>query len=368
VDRRLDSLPYRSYLGVLPTEPGASLSDAVNVAARDVLLALHPSCAGLVTDAFDARYPRGAAGVASRLGQVAARAMLRARAQDGAYAGTRHPASDVPGAWRPTADDEPAEAPQWGRVTPFSFGSASTFRPPLPARLGGYADLLSSFVYAQQVNHVKALGAADSTVRGPDQTEAAWFWAHDLDGTVKIPGHLLQLAAGMAPEGSLLAEARLFALLSFALADAAVAAWDSKYEAPVSLWRPETAIRLADTDGNACTQPARGWRPLSADRQRRSFSPSSPSYVCGHAAMAGAWAAVLKDYFGTDRRGFTAGTEDPHLPAGTTRTFASFHEAATEIARSRIYLGVHFEFDGEVGLDLGGAVGRHVVRTQFYRR
>ena len=77
---------------------------------------------------------------------------------------------------------------------------------------------------------------------------------------------------------------------------------------------------------------------------------------------------MLKDYFGTDRRGFTAGTDDPHLPAGTTRTFSSFSEAAAEIARSRIYLGRALRVRRGGGLDLGGAVGRHVVRTQFYRR
>jgi hypothetical protein len=367
VDRRLDSLPYRSYLGVLPTEPGASLADAINVAARDVLLALHPACGGLIGAAFDARYPAGAAGITSRLGQSAARAMLRVRAQDGAYAGTRHPVRDLPGAWRPTQADA-AATPQWGRVVPFSFEVASTFRPPPPARLPGYADLLGSFVYAQQVNEVRALGAADSSVRGPDQTEAAWFWAHDVDGTVKAPGHLLRIAAGLAPEAGALGEARLFALLSFALADATVAAWDSKYEASVSLWRPETAIRLADTDGNPCTEAAPGWRPLSADLQGRSVSPPSPSYVCGHSALAGAWAAVLREYFGSDRRAFTAATDDPHLPPGTIRSFASFSEAASESARSRVHLGVHFDLDTECGLALGEAVGSHVVRTQFYRR
>jgi hypothetical protein len=84
--------------------------------------------------------------------------------------------------------------------------------------------------------------------------------------------------------------------------------------------------------------------------------------------MAGAWAAVLAEFFGTDRRTFVAGTEDPHLPPGTVRTFSSFSDAAAECARSRVYLGVHFDVDGEAGLELGAAVGRHVLRTQFYRR
>jgi membrane-associated phospholipid phosphatase len=368
VDRRLDWLPYRSYLGVLPTERGASVPDAINVAARDLLLALHPACTPAIIAAFHACYPHRPAGVTSRLGQAAARAMLRARAQDGAYAGTRHPARDLPGAWRPTDPEASAATPQWGRVIPFSFGSPSTFRPPPPARMSGYEELLGSFVYAQQVNEVKAVGGADATARGAEQTEIAWFWAHDLDGTVKAPGHLLRLAAGLSPIGGLLSEARLFALLSFALADAAVAAWDAKYEAPVSLWRPETAIRLAGQDGNPYTEVAPNWRPLSADLGRRGYTPPSPSYVCGHATLAGAWAAVLAEYFGTDRHGFTSDTDDPHLPAGTSRTFASFTDAAAECARSRVYLGVHFGFDTEAGLELGTAVGRHVVRTQFYRR
>lgn len=368
VDRVLDCLPYRSYLGVLPTRPGANVDDAIDVAARDLLLALHPQCAPLIREAFAARHPDGPETVRSRLGQAAARAMLRVRAQDGAYAGTLHAARDVPGAWRPTEPDTAAMTPWWGRVSPFSFGAPSTFRPPPPARLADYPELLGSFVYAQQVNEVRALGAADASERGPEQTEIAWFWAHDAEGTVKTPGHLLGLAAELAPPASLLADARLFGLLAFALADAVVAAWDSKFEAGVSLWRPQSAIRLADTDGNAYTEPAPDWRPLAVTGKDGDGTPPSPSHVSGHAALAGAWAAVLRDFFGGDRRPFTAGTRDPHLPSGTVRRFASFTEAATECARSRVFLGVNMDLDTEAGLELGGAVGRHVVRTQFYRR
>lgn len=373
VDRRLDALPYRSYLGILPTEPGASVTDSIDVAARDLLLALHPAGAPLIRAAFAGRRS-GSPVRSAKLGGAAARAMLRLRAQDGAYLTARRRFPDVPGAWRPTGAGTGAEAgtradaAQWGRVTPFSFGVPSTFRPPPPARLPDYAHLLGSFVYAQQVKEVAAVGAAEAATRDANQTEIAWFWANDLDGTGSITGHLLCLAAGLAPPAGLLADARLFALLSFALADAAVAAWDSKYEAPVSLWRPQTAINLADLDGNPCTVAAPRWRPLSADLSGRVFSPPSPSHVCGHAALAGAWAAVLRDHFGTDRRAFTAGTPDPHLPAGTTRTFTGFGEAAAECARSRVYLGVHFPFDADGGLDLGAVVGQHVLRSQFYRR
>ena len=370
VDRGLDGLPYRSYLGVLPTTRNASVADAVNVAARDVLRALHPSCQSIIDGAFAARYsnrpvrrgggspdpddPTGggpaAAPVTSQLGAAAAAAMLRSRDHDGSQPG-RCPADidpDQPGAWRLTSPDTDPVTPFWGRVTPFSFSSGSVFRPPLPARLPTYAELLTSVVYAQQVNESAALGAADSTVRSAEQTEIAWFWAHDLDGTVKAPGHLLRITATLPLQGTLLAEARLFALLSVALADALIAAWDSKYDTPVSLWRPESAIRLAGTDGNPATQAIPGWSPLSCDVTGSRFTPASPAYVCSHAALAGAWSTVLREYYGTDRRTLMAATEDPHLPPGTVRTFGSFSEAAAESARSRLYLGVHFEFEGSV--------------------
>jgi hypothetical protein len=150
---------------------------------------------------------------------------------------------------------------------------------------------------------------------------------------------------------------KLFAAVSLALGDAAIAAWDAKYQTPIDLWRPESAIRLAADDGNAQTVADPSWRPLSADTAEVNFSPPFPAYVSGHATFGGAWAAAMKAYFGTDSIGFTAETEDPHAvdSAGNylTRSFTSFSQAGLEDARSRIYLGVHYSWDGDYGYATG---------------
>ncbi len=368
VDRRLDSPLYLSYLGRLPAQRGASVEDGVNVAARDILLALHPDLAAVVNAAFNARYPgSNPAKVVSPLGKAAARAMLRARAHDGAEDTTPYRLDGVPGSWRPTTAGTSAATPNWGRVTPFGSTSGSIFRPPLPAGFANYADLLASRAYAEQVNEVKLLGEARSDARTVDQTHAALFWANDLNGTYKPPGHLLHIADGIVPPQSLLDDARLFALTSFALADAMITAWDSKYDTPIDLWRPETAIQLADTDGNPDTTALPRWQPLSATVAGVHFSPPFPAYISGHATIAGAWAEILRLYVGTDNKQFTATSEDPNLPGGfTVRTFSSFSQAAIENARSRIYLGVHFQFDADHGLAAGKAVAGHIFRTLFY--
>ncbi|MGC5330318.1 vanadium-dependent haloperoxidase [Micromonospora sp. DT62] len=128
---------------------------------------------------------------------------------------------------------------------------------------------------------------------------------------------------------------------------------------PIDLWRPESAIHHADTDGRPGTRPDPSWRPLSQNRAGQSFSPPFPAYVSGHATFAGAWAGVMRAYFGTDAVPFTATTEDPHA-VGAPRSFGSFTQAAQENARSRVYLGVHYQFDAEGGLAAGYAVGAHV--------
>lgn len=147
------------------------------------------------------------------------------------------------------------------------------------------------------------------------------------------------------------------------MADAAIAAWDRKDDTPIDLWRPETAIALADADNNPATDPDTTWQPLSADRSGVHFSPCWPAWISGHAALSGAWAGVMRTEFG-DRVSFTATTKDPHA-VGVTRRFSSFTAAATENARSRIYLGVHYQFDADDGLATGLSIGDHIGHTQL---
>ena len=138
--------------------------------------------------------------------------------------------------------------------------------------------MLGSVEYAAQLAEVRELGEDDSGVRTPEQTEIAFFWANDLDGTYKPPGQLFEITKRVSDQkGLTLAEnARLFALVAFAMADAGIFAWDAKYDTRLDLWRPETAIREDATD------PDEGWDPLLAvkpadapDASRRRFRRTS---------------------------------------------------------------------------------------------
>jgi hypothetical protein len=322
------------------------------------------------------------------IGEQSAAVMIAARTGDGSADTTAYVPSTSPGQWRPTGSGA-AATPNWGKVRRFNrYGSpqpppdfnypvdyrangtldlspvsSSSARPQLPGGFASITAMLTSQAYADQVNEVKALGSASSTTRTAEQTQIAWFWANDLNGTYKPPGQLLDITRSVSEQRGLteLQNVTLFASVTIALADAAIAAWDAKYQTPIDLWRPETAIRLAADDGNPQTVADPSWRPLSADTAGVNFSPPFPAYISGHATFGGAWAAAMKAYFGTDSISFTAGTEDPHAVDShgsfLTRSFTSFSQAGLEDARSRIYLGVHYSWDG----DFGYATGQKLV-------
>ncbi|MEU6429472.1 vanadium-dependent haloperoxidase [Microbispora sp. NPDC046973] len=322
------------------------------------------------------------------IGEQAAARMIATRAGDGSTDNTSYVPSTAPGQWRPTGSGA-AATPNWGKLHRFyRYGSpqpapdyrypvdwpangtldlspvsSSSARPQLPGGFSDITSLLSSQAYADQVNEVKSLGGATSTTRTAEQTQIAWFWANDLNGTYKPPGQLLDTTRSVSQQRGLsqLENTKLFSTVSAALADAAIVAWDAKYLTAIDLWRPESAIQLAADDGNAQTTPDASWQPLSADTAGVHFSPPFPAYISGHATFAGAWAASMQEYFGTDSISFTVGTEDPHAVDSSgrflTRSFTSFSQAGQEDARSRIYLGVHYSWDG----DYGYAAGRKLV-------
>ncbi|MFI0805691.1 vanadium-dependent haloperoxidase [Streptomyces echinatus] len=262
-----------------------------------------------------------------------------------------------PGAWLPTSyPDLPdpgcsrasqAAIPEWGRVKPWALTSGSQFRPSTPGQYASYESLLAGPAYAEQVRQVRDLGGAGSTTRTTDQTAAAWFWANDANGTYKPPGQLLDVTARVSRDRGLASyqNARLFALVSVAMADAAIAEWDVKYQTPIDLWRPVSAIRegLKDTT----------WKPLSGT------TPCFPAWASGHSAFGAAWAGIMRQYFKTDDITFTASTDDPKSPV-RTRTFTSFSQAAREEADSRVWLGVHYPWDASDGSALGENVAMWV--------
>lgn len=245
--------------------------------------------------------------------------------------------------------------PQWPRVAPFVMNSPDQFRPAAPPEL-------TSAEYAGAVDEVQRLGGFDSSERTPEQTAIALFWA-DGGGTFTPPGHWNQIAADVAlARGESLAEnARLFALLNIALGDAGIAAWDAKYA--YDLWRPIHAIHGADTDGNAATVADPTWTPLLK-------TPPFPSYTSGHSTFSGAASTVLAAIFGdhvhfaSQADGHNGFTQRPLAESQVARrSFDSFTEAAEEAGRSRIYGGIHFEFDNQAGLLAGRAIGSRVTES-----
>lgn len=341
---------YRQYL-VTEDRPNASTSTAAAVAtaAHDVLVNLFPTRATQFADEQAAQLalvpigPSRTRGVA--WGKAVAATMLAARASDGSSAVVTYTPGTGPGFWRPTPPAfAPALLPQWGDVAPFGVRPIEVFVPKAPPAL-------HTARYAAEVAEVQSLGSATSTTRTADQTEIARFWANGA-GTATPPGHWNQIARVIVAQTGLTVgeEARLFALLNMAMADAAVVSWKAKYE--YSYWRPVTAIREADTDGNPLTIADPSWTPLLV-------TPPFPEYTSGHSTFSGAAAAVLKGFFGTDDIAFTAESDD--VP-GILRSYPSFSAAAAESGMSRIYGGIHFMSANRFGISSGTRVGNSVVK------
>jgi hypothetical protein len=264
-------------------------------------------------------------------GQQVAEEVMAWRSRDGlSTAPSTYTGSTAVGKWRPTPrppttpggpelDGLNGLVPSMATTTPFVIPSPSYFRsvtgPPA----------LASAQYAADVNEVKSVGEATSTTRTPDQTVAARFWA----GTPLAFWHRAAAAASRARRFTLSDNARLFALLSVAAADAVISGWDAKHH--FEFWRPITAIRLADTDGNAATSPQPTWTPLLT-------TPNYSEYDSGHQSGAGSAQYILRRYFGdgTPVEGFSEGLPD------VTRSFPSFKAAADEALWSRVWGGIHF--------------------------
>ena len=343
------SKTYQVYHVDTVAPADASAEAAVAAAAHRVLVELYPK--QKVT--FDAELafslaeiPDGTAedsGVA--LGEFVAEQILDWRSNDGSNTVVAYNPGTQPGEWQPTPTDYAgAVLPQWPSVTPFALTSGSQFRPD-----GTFA--LNSAEYTADFNQVKELGRFDSTTRTAEQTEIAKFWA-DGGGTYTPPGHWNQIAeqTAVSQGNTLLENARLFALLNIGLADAGIAAWDAKYT--YNSWRPITAIRQADTDGNPNTISDPTWKPLIV-------TPPFPEYISGHSTFSGAADAVLTSFFGNNLS-FT--TNSIGL-SGVNRSFNNFTAAASEAGISRIYGGIHFLKANEDGLKTGRDVGSYVVEN-----
>lgn len=334
---------------------GASQQAAINEAAYQILTTLYPAQSGTFTPFYNnamSALPADASKVAGQAwGSSVASQILAGRVGDGSATAGTYTTPAAPGIWQPTPPaNAPALLPNWGNVTPFGVVSGSQFQAPTPPSL-------TSAEYAAAYNEVKELGSATSATRTADQTEIAKFWA-DGGGTITPPGHWNYIAQDVvdAANLSLVQSARTFVALNVAMADAGITAWDTKYA--YDFWRPVTAIRLGDTDGNAGTLEDPTWTPLLT-------TPPFPSYTSGHSTFSGAAAGVLSELFG-DSYAFSTPSYDTTLfPVPVVRNFSSFQEAAEEAGKSRIYGGIHFEFDNVAGLTAGAQIGAYIMENHF---
>ncbi len=338
--------------------PGASPSAAASEAAYTILSATDPSTQPLLNTALAqslAAVPSASASAAGvQVGQEVAQGILAWRANDGSAASVPYVPGTAPGQWRPTPPTyQVAWGPEWGQVNTFAITK------PASAFLAAPPPALNSPQYAKALNQVESLGALHSTSRTPDQTQIGIFWSYDTPamGTPVLRYEEVAQTIALDEHNTLTQNARLFGLVNLAMGDAGIAAWDTKYT--YNRWRPITAIRLADTDGNPATKADPNWTPLGSPGNpgQPSFTPPFPSYVSGHATFGNALFTMLTDFYGTDRLNFTL-TSD--LLPGVTRSYTSFSQASYENAMSRIYLGIHFWFDESAGIKMGREIATNV--------
>jgi hypothetical protein len=333
---------HERYLVPSVAPRSASRAAAASAAAHRALVNLFPASAS----SFDALHaailatipdgPHKRAGII--WGEFVGTVILAARAHDGSDAVVPPPGGSGPGAWVPTPPAFlPYLLPQWGFVVPFGMSSSSQFRPPGPPSL-------DSQQYAEDYEEVKELGAAVGSTRTEDQTEIALFWA-DGAGTETPPGHWNSIAQIIAAgrSNTLEENARLFALLNIAMADAAICSWDAKYT--FDFWRPVTAIAFAEPELN--------WMSFIV-------TPPFPDYTSGHSTFSAAAATVLPLFYGTEDLPFTTGSDS--LPE-VFRSFSTCFDAAEEAAASRIYGGIHFRSASEDGLQAGTSIGGWTVEN-----
>jgi hypothetical protein len=337
---------YEPYLGIIVAPPGASPEAAAIAAAHRTLVTLRPSSAAALDAARAASLaaipdgPEKEAGIL--VGEDAATAVLLLRAGDGWDAVVPYMPGTEPGAWQPTPPAfAPASFVHWGQVTPFGLANGSQFRlPPPPA--------LHTGKYANDYNEVELLGRINSPFRPQDRTDVARFYAAATPVQVWNSGARQVSAA----QGKTLSEnARIFALLAMAMADGSIATFDTKYH--YNFWRPVTAIRNGDLDGNGLTDPDPDWLPLIT-------TPSFPSYPSAHATLSGAARAVLERAFG--KRGHAITLSNPALP-GIVLNYTAWKQITNDIDDARIYGGIHFRFDQEAGSHQGRQVGKYILRN-----
>lgn len=336
---------YARVIAMVPAVPGASPEAAAFAAARHILNQLYPK----QKEKIEAAYAASLKGIAEgpglseglALGEQVAAAVAADRANDGTDAPDTYRPSATPGVYVTTA---PPLFEQYARAKPWLIAKADQFRPGPPPQL-------PSAEYAKEYNEVKALGGTESTARTADQTDAVTFWRNANFGPT-----WQQAARDLATEKKLaLPEcARLFALLNMGLANAYIINWDAKYT--YLMWRPVTAIRNGDKDGNDATERDPAWTPLNT-------TPLHPEYPSQAAFNATVASAILESVFGpVTAIPFTA---TDIADAKRTRQFKSIADMAEEHKNVRVWGGVHFRTGLDVAADMGRKIAAYMIENSL---
>ena len=333
---------HRPYLVQLPADPATSKEAAAAAAAAAVLATIDAKTADemkVALASYLASIPDGAAkseGVT--LGEAVAARVLAARANDGSDAPDDYRPQTTPGVYVPTPI---MRGPMWPRVKPFAMASPSQFRPGPPIAL-------DSKEWATDFNEIKDSGGQKSANRTVQQTETARFWL--VAGPVAYHPFLRQLVT--AKQMDVVESARFMTLAGIAINDALIAVLDAKYH--YNFWRPVTAIRNGDIDGNPATEREPTWQPI-AD------TPMHPEYPCAHCILSGSVAGVVKAALGTVDIPEIAVTS-PTAP-GVTHRWTNMTAFTDEVANARIWAGFHYRFSTRVGTDMGLNIGEYVVKS-----
>jgi hypothetical protein len=327
---------------------GASAQAAAVAAAHRILVTYEPYAQATL----DARYagslsriPDGRAkttGVA--YGNRVADHLVALRAHDGRDAPVQFTKPPAPGVWRPTPPQlAPFLDPWLGGVTPLLIRSATQFGPaPPPA--------LTSARYTRDFAEVKAVGAKNSTVRTPDQTATATFYS----GSSFVQFNALMRDQATVRGLDIVDAARLFAAGAMSAADGAIATWHAKYG--YGLWRPITAVNLADTDGNPATDADPAWEPWLVN-------PPYPDYVSGYNAYAATVTRALERVLRTRRLNLTViSSATPEI-----RHYETGEALRQDVVNVRVWQGIHFRFADLAAKDLGARIADWATDHYFQR-